>query len=278
MPYAQTGSEADPLESLEQLSALTLSDWLWAGGILTATIVLAVVVRRIVSRTVGKAAEPLVARLLGRVAGAIVFIIGFVYALQQVGVSIAPLLGLVGLLGLAFAFAFQDILSNFLAGVFMSLRRPFSQGDEIEAGGYEGKVEDIQLRALTLATFDGERVYIPNAEVWQNAIVNHTERGVRRTTLAVGVSYDADLEDAKQIILDAVSSVEGVESEPAPQCLWHEFGDSSVNAAVRFWHEPTRATMWKVRDGVAIAVKKALDEAGIEIPFPQRVVTYTNAN
>ncbi len=269
-------TDADPLEGLDELSALTLSDWLWAGGLIVGAGLAAWAVRRLVVKATARAAEPLVARLLGRLAAAIVFALGFVYALQQVGVSIAPLLGLAGLLGLAFAFAFQDILSNFLAGVFMSLRRPFSQGDEIIAAGYEGRVEDIQLRALTLTTFDGERVYIPNAEVWQNAIINHTERGIRRTTLEVGVAYDTDLRRAKQVILEALAQVDGVEPEPAPQCLWHEFGASSINAAVRYWHEPSVASMWRVRDAVAIAVKEALDAADIEIPFPQRVVTFKN--
>lgn len=269
-------TEADPLEGLDQLSSLSLADWIWAASLTAVAIVAAIVIRRLVSRTVGRRAEPFVAKLLGRLAAALVFVVGFVYALQRVGVSVAPLLGLVGLLGLALAFAFQDILENFIAGVLMSLRRPFNQGDEVEAGGYTGRVEDIQLRALTLRTFDGERVYIPNSTVWQNPIVNNTELGSRRTTLDVGVAYDADLEEAARLIVEAVAAEDGVMDEPAPECFWHEFGGSSINAAVRFWHEPSVATMWKTRSRVAVAVKRALDDAGVEIPFPQRVVTFVS--
>ncbi len=271
-------SQATPdvnVESLQELGALTLSDWLWAGGLMLGFLLAAVLVRRGIVKALTPNVTPFVAKLLARLAGAVVFLFGLVYALQQVGVSIAPLLGVAGLFGLALAFAFQEVLENFIAGVFMSIRRPFSDGDEISTAGFEGVVEDIRLRAVTLRTFDGERVYVPNGSVWRNPIVNHTEYDTRRTTLEVGVAYDADLEAVGELLTETLAGVPGVHSEPAPQAYAFEFGDSSINFALRFWHDAPIASVWRVRDAVTKAVHDKLGEAGIDIPFPQRVVELT---
>ncbi len=270
----QTGADTS-LDGLEELGGLSLADWLWAGGLILGSLLIAAIVRRLVTKGLTPQVAPLVARLLGRLAAALIFIFGIIYAMQQVGVSIAPLLGLVGLFGLALAFAFQDILENFIAGVIMSVRRPFRQGDEITTTDQEGVVEDIQLRAVTMRTYDGQRVYVPNAAVWRNAIVNHTELGSRRTTLTVGVAYDSNLEEVGRLLTDTLAGVDGVYADPAPQAYAYEFADSSINFALRFWHDPSIADLWRVRDSVAKAVKAALDEAGVEIPFPQRVVGFT---
>lgn len=270
--YLAAATDTDPTATLEELSSLTAVDWAWAGGLTAASIIAAIITFRVVKRLVGSSLAPFVARLLARIAAIIVFIVGFFYAMQRVGVSLAPFLGLVGLFGLALAFAFQEVLENFIAGVFLSARRPFSQGDEITTADHRGVVEDISLRELTLRTYDGELVYIPNSEVWSNPIVNHTSRDLRRTTLAVGVAYASSLPDVGDLLLDTLRGVDGVAAEPAPQAYAHEFGDSSINFALRFWHEPSIAEEWKVRDAVAKAVHGALNEAGVEIPFPQRVV------
>lgn len=263
-------------EGFDELAALTLSDWLWAGGLVLGSIIIAVVASRLIYRSTHERLTPIVARLVARVVASVIFIMGVVYALAQVGVSIAPLLGLVGLFGLALAFAFQEVLENFIAGIFLSVRRPFNVNDEITTADHEGRVEDIKLRALTLTTYSGERVYIPNATVWGSPIINHTELGNRRTTLAVGVGYDTDLERAEQVLLEAMGTVDGVLDEPAPQAYAHEFGDSSINYALRFWHQASISEEWKVRNSVAKSVKSALDDAGIEIPFPQRVIAHLN--
>ncbi|MBT8199530.1 MAG: mechanosensitive ion channel family protein, partial [Acidimicrobiia bacterium] len=234
--------------------------------------ILALGTRRVVQRLLRNASNPYVGTLLGRLTAFVVFSIGFVYALNRIGVSIAPLLGIFGLLGLALAFAFQDILENFIAGILMSIRKPFESGDQVTTVGFSGVVEDINLRTIDLRTFAGERVFIPNAMVWKEPIVNHTLLGNRRTTLDIGVGYDADLELATSTIVDAVSTVDGVSSEPAPEAFAHAFGDSGIDIAIRFWHQPAISDEWRVRDGVAKAVKAALDREGIEIPFPQRVV------
>lgn len=263
-------------DTLTQVSDLRLEDWLWAGGVIAAAILLAIAARRVVQRLLRQVSNPFIATLLGRFTAFIVFGLGFIYALSRVGVSIAPLLGLFGLFGLALAFAFQDILENFIAGILMSIRKPFESGDQVTTVGYSGVVEDITLRTVELRTFAGERVFIPNATVWKEPLINHTLLGARRTSLDIGVGYGADLDVATSTIAEAVASVTGVKAAPAPEAFVHAFGASSIDIAIRFWHEPQISEEWAVRDAVAKAVKSALDAAGIEIPFPQRVVSILN--
>ena len=213
-------------------------------------------------------ATHVIARLISHV----IFVFGLVYALGQIGVSVGPLLGSLGVVGLALAFAFHDILENFIAGILMVLRRPFTIGDQIATNDYSGTVEDVTLRSMAMRTYAGERVYVRNAMVWKNPIVNHTELGERRTTIEVGVSYDTDLDEAARVMLAATTSISGVSEVHPVEVFIHEFGESSIDFAVRFWHQPQHAVEWAVRDEVARAIKRSLDAATIEIPFPQRVV------
>ncbi|HEX2850116.1 MAG TPA: mechanosensitive ion channel family protein [Acidimicrobiales bacterium] len=185
---------------------------------------------------------------------------------------LAPLLGAIGIGGIAVALAAQSILSNFIASVLLQTRRPFRRGDQIATNDHEGRVEDVNLRAVVLRSFDGEQVVLPAAAVVASPIVNYTRLGRRRTTLTVGVGYATDLRSAQKVIVDAVRRVDDVHPSPPPEALVQELGESSIDLAVRFWHAPEVATMWRVRSEVAIEVKAALDDAGIEIPFPQRVL------
>jgi small-conductance mechanosensitive channel len=108
--------------------------------------------------------------------------------------------------------------------------------------------------------------------VLDNPIVNYTAKGRRRTTLEIGVAYDADLDKARGVLLDALTNVDGVLDGPRPEVWVESFADSAVTLAVRYWHAPDVATLWRVRNEVAITCKRALDDAGISIPFPQRVI------
>lgn len=267
----QTTPEDDTV-SVSELSGLTLADWLWAGGIMLVAILVGLTAARLAARIIERHTSKFIARLIGRLVGALFMAIGFIYALNQLGVSVGPLLGLLGLAGLALALAFQNLLENVIAGVFMSIRRPFEAGDQVSTVGFDGTVESINLREVALVTFDGVRVHLPNAEVWAQPIVNFTELGTRRTTLEVGVSYDTHLDEAQAAILDVLHSTAGVADAPAPEAPVHEFGNSSINFAVRFWHEPDIASEWRVRDLLARSIKQRFDRDGITIPFPQRVV------
>lgn len=268
---AQTDTE--PVEdTFEELSRLTPSDWLVAGSLVVASIVIGLIVRALVVRAIRGRAGHLISALIGRLIVAGFVAVGLVYALNQIGVSIGPLLGLLGLFGFAMALAFQDILANFIAGVMISVQRPFRVGDEVSTAGFEGVVEDVSLRSVTLRSFDGVRVIVPNATVWDGPIETFTALGSRRTDLSLGVAYDSDLDEAQRLIVETVKSVDGVADEPAPAALVHEFADSSINFSVRFWHDPDVASEWHVRDRIARLLKRRLDDAGVEIPFPQLVL------
>ncbi|MBT8216787.1 MAG: mechanosensitive ion channel family protein [Acidimicrobiia bacterium] len=268
-PIPDTGEHS---ASLPDLSGLGLADWLWAVGILVVATLLGISVGRLVTRFIDRRASTFIARLVGRVVVAVFVALGFIYGLNQLGVSIGPLLGLLGLVGLAMALAFQDLLGNIIAGVFMSVRRPFDAGHQVSLNGFEGTVESINLREVALVGFDGVRVHIPNSAVWSNPIVNFTELRQMRTSFDVGVSYNTDLDAAREVILEVMAGIHEVSAEPAPEAFVNEFGDSGINFVLRFWHGADFAIQWRTRDRLARALKKRFDAEGITIPFPQRVV------
>jgi small conductance mechanosensitive channel len=212
--------------------------------------------------------------MVSRVVAWVAVTVALFWSLALLEVRIGPLFGAVGIGGVALAFAAQSIIANFLASIILQIRRPFRRGDQIETNDCEGTVEDVDFRVVRLRTFDGERVLVPCADVLSNPIVNLTTLGRRRTTLEVGVAYDADLEQARDVLLAAVEEVDGVLDRPPAEVWVKEFDDSAVTLAVRFWHAPDIASLWRVRSHVAVAVKKALNGAGIEIPFPQRVISF----
>ena len=117
-------------------------------------------------------------------------------------------------------------------------------------------------------------MYLPNADVLRNPIVNYTRTPVSRTELTVGVAYDTDLEQAREVLLGACRAADEVAEHPPPEAWVHEFAESSINIAVRYWHPADIASRWRVRNAVAVAVKRALDEAGMTIAFPQRTLWF----
>lgn len=252
-----------------------LSGWDYgqAAIVLLAALVIARIARVVIRRLFARSpADDFLGDLFGRIANYVIVSVGLIYALEGLGVAIAPLLGALGIAGIAIAFALQDILENFVAGIMLQLRRPFTSGDEIESGDHEGTVVAVDARTVTVLTPDGETIRLPSAEVIKNPIINHTTNGQRRTTVDVGVAYDTDLDQAAQIAIDATSAVDGVATDPAPEALVHTFGASSIDFAIRFWHAPSIAARWRTRDEVARSVARSFDANGISIPFPQRVV------
>jgi len=251
-------------------------EWTRAGSIVALTFFLAYLSRRFVRHTVGRNdAANSIGRLVARLVTGVIILFGVLYALSTIGVRVAPLLGVLGIGGVAFALAFQDILENFISGIFLQLQRSFIVGDQILTNEYEGSVEDVNLRNVLIRTYDGELVVIPNALVYKNLFVNRTDRKIRRTTLVVGVGYGSNLSQAEQVLLGALCATEGVQSSPSPEALVQEFGASSIDFILHFWHEASMQAHWTVRHKVALNVQSALREAGIEIPFPQRTLSFS---
>lgn len=208
--------------------------------------------------------------LLARLAGWTVILVGVLVALSVLGVDMAPVVLLLLLAAGVLGISGKGLLENFGAGMMLQIRGPFRIGDRVDVKGFTGTVNEINARAVVVVTADQRHVHVPNADVLNAAIVNFSSTPERRSEVAVGIAYEADVARAKQLIAEAATGIEGVYQDPPPLAYIDEFGDSSVDLVVWFWHDDGARIV--VRDRVAEAVKKALDEAGIAIPFPQRVV------
>lgn len=237
-----------------------------------------------VSRKVIKAAslkahiDPMLASLLARSGYIIVILLGIFVAATVIfpGVNAGDLFAGLGIGSVALGFAFKDVLQNLFAGFLLLLYRPFKIGDQIKIEDFEGTVDEINVRATKIKTYDGERVVIPNSELYMKSVLVRTAFPSRRSKITVGIAYAEDQERARVILLDTVRGVEGVLDDPAPDVNVHELADSSVNMRILFWTESTQTSTRKTSDRVVSAIKKALDDAGIEIPFPQRVLQVNN--
>jgi small conductance mechanosensitive channel len=196
-------------------------------------------------------------------------IIAFVViaALSRIGIQTTSFIALLGAAGLAVGLALQGSLSNFASGVLIIALRPFKAGEYIEAAGTAGVVDSVQIFATTLTTPDNKVVVVPNSAILDGNIVNYSRMPNRRIDLLIGVSYAADLAKTKAVLESVVKANAGVLAEPAPQVAVAELGDSSVNLVVRPWVKS--ADYWTIRFELMEAIKNGLDEAGIEIPFPQ---------
>jgi small conductance mechanosensitive channel len=215
--------------------------------------------------------------VLGRLAQAVVLAFGLLVAATVVAPSFhtSDLIKVLGIGGIAVGFAFRDILQNFLAGIILLLHEPFRLGDQIKIDEFEGTVEAIESRATIIKTYDARRVVIPNAEVFTKSVTVNTAYEKRRSEHVVGIGYGDDIEAAKRVILDAVRGVEGVLDEPAPDALVTELADFSVQILVRYWvSPPSHTNMLHVRDQVISAIKRILNEAGIDMPYPTHQVLF----
>lgn len=223
--------------------------------------------------------DPLLAELLGGLAAWIFSALGLLVAAVVIFPTFRPgdLLAGLGITSVAIGFAFKDILQNWLAGVFILWRRPFQVGDQIRTKEHEGTVENINVRSTMLKTYDGERVVVPNSDVYTSTILVRTAYGIRRVRFTVGIGYGDDLETARDAIRQVLERTEGVLSEPPPLAHVVELAPSSVNFNVYFWTAAEQANVVRVSDRVATAIKQALDGAGIDIPYPHSVVLFHDA-
>lgn len=184
------------------------------------------------------------------------------------GFTPAGMIAGLGVGALAIGFAFQDIFENFLAGVLIMLRDKMNIGDHIEADGIDGTVEHISLRETHIRQFSGELTILPNSMIFKNAVKIFSEQSRRRFQLMVGVGYDTDLVQAEKVIRTAVEGVATVDADKGVDVQANAFGGSSIDFLVRWWVDTTQNSLFDVHHEVVLAIKKALDEAKIDIPFP----------
>ena len=230
--------------------------------------------RRAVLRVFKQRSRPDLATMLAGAARWGVIGLGLLIVATIIFPSISPadLLSTLGIGSIAIGFAFKDILQNWLAGLLILLRQPFRQGDQIIVGKHEGTVEHIEARATLIKTYDGRRVIIPNSAVYTDAVTVNTAFPLRRSQYDVGIGYSDDIDLACEIIVQAVLDVEGVADDPSPEAFAWELAGSTVNIRVRWWTHSKRSEVVHVQGRVIRAVKKALSEAGIDLPFPTSIV------
>lgn len=197
----------------------------------------------------------------------LLFIIVLIAALGRLGVQTASVVAVIGAAGLAVGLALQGSLSNFAAGVLIVAFRPFKSGDYVEVAGVAGSVDSIQIFSTVLKTPDNKMVVVPNGAIISSPITNYSRHDTRRIDYVVGVSYNADLQKTKQVLADVLAKEPRLLTTPEPTIGVVELADSSVNLVVRPWVRT--ADYWAVYFDLLQAMKEALDEAGIEIPFPQ---------
>lgn len=215
--------------------------------------------------------------LMATVARLAVILIGVFFALGLLNLekTVTSLLAGVGVLGLALGFAFQDIAANFMSGLMMALNRPFRADDQVEIAGHFGRIQAVELRATSIETLDGLSLLVPNKDVFQNPIINYTRTPKRRLEIAVGTGYADDMETVERVVREALSDLPGRDKSKDIEVLFEEFGGSSINSSALIWLEQSdQMTYRKARSAGLKAIKKALDENGLSIPFPIRTLDF----
>ena len=218
---------------------------------------------------------------LNKLTGTITFFLGMsmgifiALSVLKLDKAVTSLLAGAGVLGLALGFAFQDSATNFISGIFMALRKPFKIGDIITSSDEMGIVEKMNLRNIIMHSFQGQEIIIPNKEIFQNKIINYTSLGKRRVDITLGVSYDDDLEKAKEIAINSIKALDFVDSSKEVELFYMEFGGSSINFSIRYWiNYPDQPGFLAARSQGIIAIKKAFDQNKISIPFPIRTLDF----
>jgi small conductance mechanosensitive channel len=206
------------------------------------------------------------------VASNLVFLLGLLVALSQLGFEIGPLLAGLGVAGFIVGFALQDTLGNFASGMMILIYRPYDVGDLIEAAGAFGKVSHMSLVCTTILTVDNQTLVVPNSKIWGDVIKNVTAQGVRRVDMVFGISYSDDIPHAEKVLLAILKEHDKVLDNPEPMVKLHTLGESSVDFIVRPWVKTT--DYWDVYWDVTREVKMRFDSEGIAIPFPQRDVHF----
>ena len=211
--------------------------------------------------------------VLGSFARWAVFLFGALIALTIVVPTLSPgdLIAGLGVSSVAIGFAFKDILQNWLAGLLILFRQPFEIGDQIKVDNFEGTVERIESRATLLKTYDGQRVVIPNSDIYTNSVVVRTAFTHSRSQYDVGIGYGDDIDEAREAMLAAMSGVEGIQSDPGPEAIVWGLDESWVTIRARWWTESDRANVVRTSANVLTAIKKAMDAKGIDMPYQTHV-------
>lgn len=241
------------------LAAVVVAAAWWVGGWFA---------RRAVFRR--EAGRPFLNELVRTTVRWLVLLAGVLVALEIMNATalVGAVLGTAGVLGVAFGFAFKDILENYLAGILMGLRQPFAPNDHVVIEGHEGVIMALNARATVLMTLDGNHVRLPNALVFRSVVLNYSRNPRRRFEVDVGIGVNEDLVRAQAIGVEELARIDGVMVDPPPRAYINALGDSNVQVRFYGWVEQTSHDFIGVRSEAIRRLKLALEAAGMDMPEP----------
>ena len=213
-----------------------------------------------------------VGKVIAGVCRVIIWILAFLVILELFWINTASILTLLGAIGLAVGLAVKDSLSNIAAGLMLFFLRPYKAGDYVDCGSISGTIKEMGLFSTVLMTVDGLFISAPNSVIFGNPIKNYSRNPLRRADITVGIAYGDSLPQALDVLRAFLLQNELIEKDPAPDVLVADLADSSVNLTLRFWVKT--ADYWTAYWMVRKDLKNAIESAGLNIPFPQRVVTF----
>ena len=234
------------------------------------------IVKRIITNTSAKVntIDDSVSHIVFVFVRGIIWLLALLIILDLFGVNTASILTVLGTVGLAIALAMKDSMSNIAAGLMLMILRPYKTGDFVQCGAITGTIKVIGVFCTEVMTFEGVYVSVPNSVIFGTPVTNYSRNETRRAVLSVGVSYSDDIEKGVDVIKQMLQEHELVLKDPAYEVYVDTLADSSVNLTIRFWAKTE--TYWNAYWQVKAAVKPTLENAGLNIPFPQRVVTIVN--
>lgn len=246
-----------------------------------AVILLAGFISRIVRKVIMKSTEKItvldssIGKVLYGIARTVIWLFAFLIILDLFGINTASILTVLGAAGLAVGLAMKDSLSNIAAGLMLLFLHPYKVGDYVDAESVSGTIKEMGLFTTELMTPDGLYVSAPNSVIFGKPIKNFSRNPLRRTDIKVGISYGDSLPQGIEILKKMMMENELILKEPAPEVLVSDLADSSVNLTLRYW--TSTQNYWPAFWSIKGNLKQTIESAGLNIPFPQRVVTFANA-
>ena len=250
----------------------------YAGQVLGATIILIIgfylagKLSKLVRKKLGvfDKIDPLIVPIIGNIIRYGIIIITLIAVLGQFGVQTTSIIAVLGAAGLAIGLALQGTLSNVAAGVMLLLLRPFTTGDCVETGNVSGTIREVGLFTTIIDTFDNVYVSIPNSSIWNSTITNHSHYETRRIDVDIGIHYDTNLDLASEVLLKLAEDERVLDKPKKPQFLVMKYDDSAIVVRLRLYSHTK--DWYAVYTDLMRKLKPALDEAGIQIPYPHRVI------
>ncbi len=223
--------------------------------------------------------NPFLQTLIRRLVQTIVVVAGLILALDLLDATtlVGALVGTAGLAGLAIGFAFKDIVENYLAGTILAVRQPFAKNDHIRVDQFEGKVVRLTPRETILMSLDGNHIRLPNALIFRSPMLNFTRNPLRRVVFNLGLGNSDDLVQARRVAVQALVAMDGILSDPAPQAIVMELGDSTVIVEVSGWIDQLQVDWMRARGEAIRLVKTAIEDAGFTLPSPEYLLRMQEA-